>query len=239
MAAWWSPAAKRGARGFGVDINPQRIKEANANAEAAGVTDKVEFKIANLFEQDLSKADVMAMYLLTDINLRLRPKILDTMKPGTRIVSHAFDMGDWKPEVHENVNGRNVYFWIVPAKVNGTWNVQGENKMKVSFDQKYQFFTGKADMGGKTFDITDGRIKGAEISFKMGGQYLYRQGRRQHHHRREMEGHQGLRLPPLRTEPARMGKTPLQGRLSFRPLRAGQTHDSGQISRRAARDAFR
>jgi hypothetical protein len=112
----------------------------------------------------------MAMYLLTDINLRLRPKILDTMKPGTRVVSHAFDMGDWKPEVHETVNGRNVYFWIVPAKIGGTWNVEGENKMKMSLDQKYQFFTGKAEMGGKTFDITDGRIKGADISFKMDGQ---------------------------------------------------------------------
>jgi len=112
----------------------------------------------------------MAMYLLTDINLRLRPKILDTMKPGSRIVSHAFDMGDWKPEVHENVDGRNVYFWIVPAKVGGSWDLQGENKMKLSLDQKYQFFTGKGEVGGKTFDITDGRIKGTEISFKMGGQ---------------------------------------------------------------------
>lgn len=162
-------AAKRGARGFGVDINPERIKEANANAEAAGVTDKVEFKVANLFEQDLSKADVMAMYLLTDINLRLRPKILDTMKPGSRIVSHAFDMGDWKPEAHETVDGRNVYFWIVPAKIGGSWDVQGENKMKLSIDQKYQFFTGKAEIGGKTLDVTDGRIKGNEISFKLGG----------------------------------------------------------------------
>lgn len=163
-------AAKRGARGFGVDINPERIKEANANAQAAGVTDKVEFKVANLFEQDLSKADVMAMYLLTDINLRLRPKILDTMKPGSRIVSHAFDMGDWKPDTHETVDGRNVYFWMVPAKIGGTWDVQGENKMKLSIDQKYQFFTGKAEIGGKTLDVTDGRIKGNDISFKLGGQ---------------------------------------------------------------------
>ena len=164
-------AAKLGARGYGVDINPQRIKEANENAAKAGVTDKVEFKIANLFEEDLSKANVMAMYLLTDINLRLRPKILDTMKPGSRIVSHAFDMGDWKPEVHENVDGRNVYFWIVPAKVNGTWQVEGANKMKVTLDQKYQFFTGKAELdGGKTMDITDGKLKGNEISFKIGGQ---------------------------------------------------------------------
>lgn len=162
-------AAKRGARGFGVDINPQRIKEANANAQAAGVTDKVQFKIANLFEEDLSKADVMAMYLLTDINLRLRPKILDTMKPGTRIVSHAFDMGDWKPEVHENVSGRNVYFWIVPAKVAGKWQVDGAEKMTLNLDQKYQFFTGKAEIGGKTVDITDGQLKGADISFKVDG----------------------------------------------------------------------
>jgi SAM-dependent methyltransferase len=162
-------AAKRGARGYGVDINPQRIKEANENAKAAGVTDKVEFKIANLFEEDLSKADVMAMYLLTDINLRLRPKILDTMKPGTRIVSHAFDMGDWKPEVHENVSGRNVYFWIVPAKVNGRWQVEGAQKMTLNIDQKYQFFTGKAEMDGKSVDIADGKLKGADISFTVGG----------------------------------------------------------------------
>lgn len=162
-------AAKLGARGYGVDINPQRIKEANENAARAGVTDKVEFKIANLFEQDLSKADVMAMYLLTDINLRLRPKILDTMKPGTRIVSHAFDMGDWKPEVHENVDGRNVYFWIVPAKVAGTWQVDGGQKMTLNVDQKYQFITGKAEIGGKSVDITDGKLTGANISFKVDG----------------------------------------------------------------------
>jgi SAM-dependent methyltransferase len=162
-------AAKRGARGYGVDINPQRIKEANENAKAAGVSDKVEFKIANLFEEDLSKADVMAMYLLTDINLRLRPKILDTMKPGTRIVSHAFDMGDWKPEVHENVDGRNVYFWIVPAKVQGKWQIDGAQKMTLNVNQQYQFFTGKAEVDGKSVDIADGKLKGADISFTVNG----------------------------------------------------------------------
>lgn len=163
-------AAQRGARGYGVDINPQRIKEANENAKKAGVTDRVEFKIANLFEEDLSKADVMAMYLLTDINLRLRPKILNDMKPGTRIVSHAFDMGDWKPEVHENVSGRNVYFWIVPAKVDGKWQIDGAQKMTLNVDQKYQFFTGKAEVGGKSVDIANGRLKGDEISFTVDGQ---------------------------------------------------------------------
>lgn len=163
-------AAKLGARGYGVDINPQRIKEANENAKAAGVTDRAEFKIANLFEEDLSKADVMAMYLLTDINLRLRPKILDTMRPGSRIVSHAFDMGDWKPEAHENVDGRNVYFWIVPAKVEGKWQVDGGKKMTLNIDQKYQFFTGKAEIDGKSVDITDGKLKGSDMSFSVNGQ---------------------------------------------------------------------
>jgi len=162
-------AAKRGARGYGVDINPERIKEANENAKAAGVTDKVEFKIANLFEEDLSKADVMAMYLLTDINLRLRPKILDTMKPGARIVSHAFDMGDWKPDVQETVDGRRVYFWVVPAKVGGSWTVDGATKMTLNIDQAYQFFTGKAEIGGKSVDITDGKLKGSDISFTVDG----------------------------------------------------------------------
>jgi SAM-dependent methyltransferase len=162
-------AAKRGARGYGVDINPQRIKEANENAKAAGVTDKVEFKIANLFEEDLSKADVMAMYLLTDINLRLRPKILDTMKPGARIVSHAFDMGDWKPDVHESVNGRNVYFWVVPAKVEGKWRVEGAQPMTLDIKQSYQFFTGTAEIGGKTAPIANGKLKGTDISFTVDG----------------------------------------------------------------------
>ena len=163
-------AAKRGARGYGVDINPVRIKEANENAKKAGVTDKVEFKIANLFEEDLSKADVMAMYLLTDINIRLRPKILDTMKPGSRIVSHAFDMGDWEPDQRDTVAGKSVYFWIVPAKVEGKWVVEGANKMTLDLTQQYQMVGGKADVGGKAVNITGGRLKGAEITFTVDGQ---------------------------------------------------------------------
>jgi len=136
-------AAERGARGYGVDINPKRISEANENAQKAGVTDKVTFKVANLFEEDLSKADVMAMYLLTDINLRLRPKILDTMKPGTRIVSHAFDMGEWEPEQRDTVANKNVFFWIVPAKVQGKWQVEDDEKFTLDLDQKFQMVSGK------------------------------------------------------------------------------------------------
>lgn len=162
-------AAKRGARGYGVDINPARINEANENARKAGVTDKVEFKIADLFQEDLSKADVMAMYLLTDINLRLRPKILDTMKPGTRIVSHAFDMGDWEPDQRDTVDGKNVFFWIVPAKVEGKWTLDGAQKMTLELSQQYQMVGGKAEIDGKSVNVTGGRLRGTDITFTVDG----------------------------------------------------------------------
>lgn len=104
-------------RGTGIDINPQRIAEANANAKAAGVTERVRFINEDLFEADFSDATVITLYLLPDLNLKLRPKLWQ-LKPGTRIVSHAFDMGDWKPEQTLDVNGRTVYFWTVPARSN-------------------------------------------------------------------------------------------------------------------------
>lgn len=104
-----------GATGVGVDIDPQRIKEANENARTAGVTGKVKFIQGDLFKTDFSKATVVTMYLFPEINLKLRPKIL-AMKPGTRIVSHAFDMGDWEPEQTIRVGGSTIYLWTVPAK---------------------------------------------------------------------------------------------------------------------------
>ncbi|MBW4526477.1 MAG: class I SAM-dependent methyltransferase [Phormidium tanganyikae FI6-MK23] len=110
-------AAKRfGTRGFGVDIDPQRIQEANANAKKEGVSDRVKFAQQDLFKTDLSQATVITLYLLPRINLQLRPTLLK-LKPGTRIVSHAFDMGDWKPDQVVDVNGTNVYFWTVLEKV--------------------------------------------------------------------------------------------------------------------------
>jgi SAM-dependent methyltransferase len=106
-------AQRYGTRGLGVDIDPQRIKEARANAEKAKVTDKVKFVQGDLFEMDLSEATVITLYLLPDLNLKLRPKLLQ-LKPGTRIVSHDFSMGDWKPEKVLQVSGKTVYFWTVP-----------------------------------------------------------------------------------------------------------------------------
>ena len=103
------------ARAIGIDIDPQRIKEANENAQKAGVTEKVRFLNQDLFTSDFSEASVITLYLLPSLNEKLRPKLLQ-LKPGTRIVSHAFDMGDWKPEKTETVEGRTIYFWTIPKK---------------------------------------------------------------------------------------------------------------------------
>jgi predicted RNA methylase len=105
-----------GARGIGIDIDPQRIKEATENAKTQGVADKVKFLNADLFETDISEATVVTLYLLPSLNLKLMPKLMKELRPGTRIVSHAFDMGDWKPEQTLNVNGRTVYYWTIPKK---------------------------------------------------------------------------------------------------------------------------
>ena len=111
-------ALKFGTRGFGVDLNPVRIIEARANAEKAGVTDKVQFIEGDLFQTDFKKASVLTLYLLPTINMRLRPQILE-MKPGTRVVSHAFNFDDWQPDASEQYEFRRVYYWMVPAKVGG------------------------------------------------------------------------------------------------------------------------
>lgn len=110
-------AAKQyGISGVGVDIDPTRVKEATENAKQAGVSDRVEFRQQDLFQTDFKDATVVTLYLLPQINLRLRPKLLSELRPGTRIVSHAFDMGNWKPEKVVQVNGRTIYLWTVPEK---------------------------------------------------------------------------------------------------------------------------
>ncbi len=106
-------AKKFGARGIGFDIDPQRIKEANENVASAGVGDKVEIRQADLFETDLSEANVVTLYLLSSLNLKLRPKLWKELKVGSRVVSHAFSMGDWEPEQTLDVNGRTVYYWTI------------------------------------------------------------------------------------------------------------------------------
>ena len=109
-------AQKYGARGVGIDIDPERVKEATENVQKAGVADRVKIIRGDLFQTDISPATVVTLYLLTDLNLKLRPKLLKELNPGTRIVSHAFSMGDWKPERTADVHGTTVYLWRIPPR---------------------------------------------------------------------------------------------------------------------------
>lgn len=109
-------AKKYGIRAVGIDIDPERIREATENARKAGVTDLVQFRQEDLFKADFREATVVTLYLLPDLNVKLRPRLWNELKPGTRVVSHQFDMGTWKPEKRLDSNGRTVYFWTVPAK---------------------------------------------------------------------------------------------------------------------------
>jgi hypothetical protein len=162
-------AAKRGARAIGVEFDPNMFALSKANAAKEGVTDKASFINGDLFEQDLSQATVITMFLLPSINLKLRPKILD-LKPGTRIVANSFDMGDWVADETQTVGGDctswcTALLWIVPAKVQGTWNV---GKGKLTLTQSFQNFTGTLDNGGKSVPV-EGKLRGADIAFTAGG----------------------------------------------------------------------
>ncbi len=158
-------AAKRGARATGIEYNPDMVELSKRNAEKEGVGAKAEFKKADLFETDFSQATVITMFLLPDINLRLRPKILD-MKPGTRVVSNTFTMGEWQADETSTVSEASGYYrtallWIVPAKVEGTWkSAQGD----ISFKQAFQMIAGTV----KGLPLT-GRLRGDQIQFSAGG----------------------------------------------------------------------
>ena len=157
-------AAKRGARALGIEYNPDMVALSRKNATAAGVTNLATFEQADLFATDFSKADVVTMFLLPSINMRLRPTILN-MKPGTRIVSNSFTMEDWDADVSETVDNCNswctAHFWIVPAKVEGTWQMPGGT---LTLTQKFQHVTGTL---GST-PIKDGRLRGAQFTFTAG-----------------------------------------------------------------------
>lgn len=166
-------AKKYGVKGIGVDIDPERIKESNDNAKQAGVTDRVKFIKKDLFKMDFRDADIMAMYLLTTVNEQLKPKLLEQMRPGSRVVSHAFSMGDWEPdqEVTVEPDKQTVYFWIIPAKVEGSHNVQiGGKDATLDLKQKYQMVTGTATIDGKEAEISEGRLRGRELTFTANGE---------------------------------------------------------------------
>jgi hypothetical protein len=162
-------AAKLGAQALGIEFNPDMVDFSKRNAAAAGVGSKANFVKADLFESDLSKATVITMFLLPEINLRLRPKLLN-LKPGTRIVSNTFTMDDWESDGTVNVEGNNcmswctAYLWIIPAKVEGKWRLSnGELTVK----QQFQMISGTLSSGGQETAIK-GKLNGNEISFTAG-----------------------------------------------------------------------
>ena len=167
-------AAKRGAKAHGIEYNPDMVELAKRNAAKEGVSDQATFAKADLFESDFSQAQIITMFLLPSINLKLRPKILD-LKPGTRIVSNSFDMEEWKPDETANAEGCSnwctAYLWIVPAKVNGTWKTaHGELTLK----QTFQIISGTLKSGDVIAPV-NGRLHGEQITFSAGeGQYTGR-----------------------------------------------------------------
>jgi SAM-dependent methyltransferase len=179
-------AEKFGARGMGFDLNPQRIAEAKENAKKAHVEDKVEFVEKNLFDADVSKATLVTLYLLPDVNIRLRPKLLRELRTGARIVSHSFDMGDWKPDKKIEVNGKTLYYWEVTEKakkefgepqarieLNGVWDSSLKAGARVLPAEMILSVRGQSLQGYFSFPdrpllpIRDGRIEGDTVSFRV------------------------------------------------------------------------
>ncbi|MFC1485839.1 class I SAM-dependent methyltransferase, partial [Candidatus Latescibacterota bacterium] len=162
-------AAKRGAHALGIEYNPDMVSLSRHNAEVEGVSDRATFKNADLFETDFSEATVITMFLLPSINLKLRPIILD-LKPGTRIVSNTFEMGDWTPDESATIDDittswRRAHLWIVPAKVEGNWRMaNGE----LALTQEFQMISGTITNGGSNTTIENGKLYGDQISFDTG-----------------------------------------------------------------------
>jgi SAM-dependent methyltransferase len=172
-------ASKYGARGFGVEIDPRLVKLSNENAAKAGVADRVQFLQQDLFKTDFHDANVLTLYLLPDVNLALRPKILAELKPGARVVSHDYGMGDWRPDAQETVAAPDktvgarkesqVFLWTVPANVGGEWNFdlssgRRSKTTRLVLKQSFQVVSGTVELTGKgKVRFSEGRVSGDEL----------------------------------------------------------------------------
>jgi SAM-dependent methyltransferase len=158
-------AKKFGARSLGIEFNPDMVDLSTRNAAREGVTANAKFIRGDIFEADFSQATVVTMYLLPGLNLKLRPRILD-MKPGTRVVSHQFNMDDWHPDETTNLDGRRAYLWIVPAKVHGAWRIlSGSDVWDLALEQRYQAIEGSIRLGALHAGLRETRLVGDRISF--------------------------------------------------------------------------
>ena len=167
-------AARRGAHALGVDIDPARIAEAAAAADFASLGNLVRFRREDLFRTPIWEASVIALYLLPAINLRLRPRLLTELRPGSRIVSHNFDMGDWRPEADERHETGRVMLWTVPAIAGGAWAMTGADgaAFTLELDQRFQDVTGTMTGGGRVVELADAVIDGKSFAFAAGGRHF-------------------------------------------------------------------
>jgi hypothetical protein len=162
-------AKKFGARAVGIEYNPDMVKHANANAQSAGVAGngagKAVIRHGDIFATDFSQATVVTLYLLPALNMKLRPQLL-SMRPGTRVVSHSFSMEDWEADEISTLDGRRAYFWMVPANVMGTWNLEaGSQRLEMALEQTFQKVSGTLTLGPIHAGIRDARLRGTHIAF--------------------------------------------------------------------------
>jgi len=162
-------AKKFGARALGVEYNPQMVNLAQRNAKAAGVLGRARIVEGDIFATDFTQATVLTLYLLPALNMKLRPRIL-AMRPGARVVAHAFDMEDWEPDEVSDLDGRRVFLWIVPARVSGRWAMElsgagGPEKLGVNLDQRFQELKGTVRLGSVLVGLREPRLSGSKIAF--------------------------------------------------------------------------
>ncbi len=158
-------AMERGARAVGIDMDPRRIAEANALAETVSVEDRVEFFQDDLLTVDFSEATVVTLYLLPSLNVKLKKRILSELKPGTRIIAHAFNMGRWQPDAKRAMGGIYLYKWVVPAPVQGTWEWLGSNGevYRVTLEQTFQMLSGNAWIDNEQAELIEAKLLGDRV----------------------------------------------------------------------------
>jgi SAM-dependent methyltransferase len=162
-------AQKKGSRGVGVDLDPERIKESLENARKAKVSDRVQFFQRDLFQTEIGEATVVMLYLWPEVNLKLRPKLFRELKPGTRVVSHSHDMGNWEPDQTMTASGgHRVHFWVIPANVTGTWewDMPGEKERYVlKLNQQFQKVSGTLQLGSVEIPVRNPELRGDRLQF--------------------------------------------------------------------------
>jgi precorrin-6B methylase 2 len=167
-------ARQTGCRAVGIEIDADLVDDSRQNAVRASVQDRVRFIVADIFKEDFSEATVVTLYMGQNVNLRLRPKLLRELKPGTRIASYSFDMGEWKPDDTSSFGREDAYFWIIPANASGNWRwIEGRGKSKTQWElevkQAFQEIAGEVSYKGKRFPLQGGKMTGTEIRFTLDG----------------------------------------------------------------------